>query len=501
MSSFQFPANPSDGDIVVRGNLQAFYNAATNTWRVSEVPTAPGIPGPPGPPGPIGPPGQGVQISGAVATEADLPAPNAAQFEFWIVDDTNELYWSDGLTWTNFGGPIQGPQGDEGEKGEDGTNGQNGRGWYDTSVDESNGEYKVTFLSNDGLTFTTDNLKGPAGNDGNDGQDFNGTFPIATENSPGVVQIGDGIAVDSSGVIEVDLDTVPLDSVDGETFNINYDPKFFTFNNGSLYSGNFVGNQTSTGPITGWNSSSVTYTPPTNASQSLVFFFSSSEQYLADGVNPGTGVVTTPKAYVGFQISSDKGTFLGNGQEQFSVGIYHNLVFVYNSSNYTVMRQLINTTKFDVLNHGANAGQMTLTTRIHLVRAQHSKLNVGAGRMIIIPIRGSSTNTATNPFASVWAADDANQMAGEFNTPDYTSLFNDDDASNISHYIDFNLSKLDQAMITHSGDTAVTDQLTALRQQYNDLYQLSGDAEDVYYALSALNAQLDTLIERKFPFQ
>ena len=159
MSSFQFPANPSDGDIVVRGNLQAFYNAATNTWRVSEVPTAPGIPGPPGPPGPIGPPGQGLSISGSVDTFGDLPEPNTQQFLFWIVEDTNTIYYSDGAQWIDYGSPIQGPQGDPGEDGDDGTPGQNGRGWYDYSIDESNGQYKITFLSNDGLTFTTGNLK------------------------------------------------------------------------------------------------------------------------------------------------------------------------------------------------------------------------------------------------------------------------------------------------------------------------------------------------------
>ena len=44
MSAFKFPANPSDGDIVVRGDLQAFYNAATNTWRVSQLDQVAGIP-------------------------------------------------------------------------------------------------------------------------------------------------------------------------------------------------------------------------------------------------------------------------------------------------------------------------------------------------------------------------------------------------------------------------------------------------------------------------
>ena len=159
MSSFQFPANPSDGDIVVRGNLQAFYNAATNTWRVSEVPTAPGIPGPPGPPGPIGPPGQGLAISGIVDTFADLPAPNTQQFLFWITSDTNTVYFSDGAQWIDYGSPIQGPQGPDGNDGADGTNGQNGRGWYDTEINDTGNTYTITFLSNDGLGFTTDNLK------------------------------------------------------------------------------------------------------------------------------------------------------------------------------------------------------------------------------------------------------------------------------------------------------------------------------------------------------
>ena len=52
--SFQFPANPADGDIVVRGNLLATYDKDNNTWTVGEIPTYPGIPGPVGPQGPQG---------------------------------------------------------------------------------------------------------------------------------------------------------------------------------------------------------------------------------------------------------------------------------------------------------------------------------------------------------------------------------------------------------------------------------------------------------------
>ena len=39
MSSFQFPANPADGDVVVRGNLLGKYNSRTNPGEVGALPT------------------------------------------------------------------------------------------------------------------------------------------------------------------------------------------------------------------------------------------------------------------------------------------------------------------------------------------------------------------------------------------------------------------------------------------------------------------------------
>ena len=117
------------------------------------------------------------------------------------------------LTWTNLGGPIQGPPGDDGADGADGLNGApgrdgtNGKGWTGTTIDTTNDEYKITFDSDDGLEFTTANLKGEKGDPGDD---FNGSFPIATENSLGVVQVGDGLDIDTAGNLSVDLETVEL---------------------------------------------------------------------------------------------------------------------------------------------------------------------------------------------------------------------------------------------------------------------------------------------------
>ena len=99
MSGFQFPSNPSDGDLVVRGDLQAYYNGALNTWRVSRMNTIAGIPGPPGPPGPQGPPGQGLEITGSVNTYAGLPPASSHQWEAWLVEDEQALYLSNGVNW------------------------------------------------------------------------------------------------------------------------------------------------------------------------------------------------------------------------------------------------------------------------------------------------------------------------------------------------------------------------------------------------------------------
>jgi len=101
--SFQYPADPKDGDIVVRGDLQAYYDAGTNTWQVSQLPSAPGIPGPPGPPGP---PGEGVSVSGSAPTPIDLPDPATQENKFWMVLSDAHLYFSDGAAWNDLGSPV-----------------------------------------------------------------------------------------------------------------------------------------------------------------------------------------------------------------------------------------------------------------------------------------------------------------------------------------------------------------------------------------------------------
>ena len=189
-----------DGDVVIRlingQSLKGVYRANTNTWEVGELPEEPGVPGPQGPKGDQGEkgdPGQGLAPSGIVDTYDNLPPANDHFLQFWLVDDTNTLYFSDGTEWKDLGSPIQGPQGDgltsitANDNGSTytltfagtvpsfnfttpnlrGANGTPGKGWYDTQIiDQRPTNYQINFLSNDGLGFTTDNIMGAKGDPG-----------------------------------------------------------------------------------------------------------------------------------------------------------------------------------------------------------------------------------------------------------------------------------------------------------------------------------------------
>jgi hypothetical protein len=83
-----------------------------------------------------------------------------------MTDDTHDLWvWGDFGAWNNLG-QIQGPEGPQGPIGPDGgngtpgINGTDGKGWTAGSYSSVNGI--VTFTSDDGLGFTTTDLRGDA---------------------------------------------------------------------------------------------------------------------------------------------------------------------------------------------------------------------------------------------------------------------------------------------------------------------------------------------------
>lgn len=503
MSAFQFPANPSDGDIVVRGDLQAFYNAATNTWRVSQLDQVAGIPGPPGPAGPPGPTGEGITISGVVDTETDLPLPNQHQYEFWFVDDVNEVFISNGNEWINAGGPIRGPQGEKGEDGANGTNGQNGRGWYDTDIDTSDDQYKIQFLSNDGLGFTTANLKGPQGEpgqdgqDGQDGKDFDGQIPLATTSSTGVVQIGNGIDVDTAGVISVDIDEVEVDRDTNNNYSLSFVPSYF----------NEVDNKTSSTVSYSYNSlpsvQTGTMEVPARANGAIVYFFAGSNVANNFNAPSGYGLNWTIFARLTSTLTFSGLKFVSTAN-QLAIPMTH---------NYSIggeKRRGSESPAFKV-------GQVTfpfgtISTNVNVTTTlngfQRATVRYGRCRVILVPYRDTEDVEGWNamtPEERVAVYDSSEPMpdSDPFQPypPDTEEDIKDQQAAEIGWQMSQELNLIDIALNgQYSSASAERNRLLETRQNILDLQLLSASAEDVQLALTNYGSAVSDLTEFNFLF-
>jgi hypothetical protein len=480
MSSFQFPANPSDGDIVVRGNLQAFYNAATNTWRVSEVPTAPGIPGPPGPPGPIGPPGQGVEISGAVATESDLPAPNTAQFEFWLVDDTNEIYWSDGLTWTNLGGPIQGPQGEQGEQGPTGPTGPRGpQGPQGDKGDKGD--------------------TGDQGPPGKDGQDFTGNIPCATTETVGVVRVGEGLAIGTDCVLTTDLDSVNVQPTPIPTpgapsnYALYYQPGYWNKPD--------VGT-VSTRPYTsnpGWTQNG-SIALPSNANGAIVYYFTGSNCKASVVVGGGTGLQwTTYAALINTLTISGNGVAFVNGSNTLSISTTHN--FSVGSESRRESEAPV--TKIGQITFPFGTTSVNVSSQTRISNFHRASVKGGRARVILVPYRDTNDiarwNNMTSRERAIYSTIsgfDIDPDAIEGSDP-YQELdpitdeeFNQMNAEAIGAQMAQMLNLLDDALAYTYTSGDEHDFLIQKRQEIINLQLTSGSSEEILIALDNIQIEI-----------
>lgn len=195
MAIFNYPANPADGDIIIKDDYAAIYDRATNTWAISKIPDGPGIPGPAGPVGPKGDKGDqgnGLDIKGTVADASRLPTTGVSVGDVYVTEDNRHghVYRSDG-TWYDIGIPIQGPQGVAGTVGPAGPAGAQG-------IPGPRG---------------AQGIQGPTGAVGPAGPTY--TLPVATATSLGGIKIGRGLSIDktgtaSAGAVEVDIEDIVL---------------------------------------------------------------------------------------------------------------------------------------------------------------------------------------------------------------------------------------------------------------------------------------------------
>jgi hypothetical protein len=207
MSAFTYPANPKDGDIIVRGNVKATFIAASNTWRVETLATVPGIPGPVGPPGATGPKGDrgsGLEIKGTAPNFAALPI--GKENDIYITLDNLHGNVFTGGRWVDMGFPLQGPQGIAGTPGATGPKGAQG-------------------------------IPGPKGDKGDQGPvgpqgPANTNIPVASATRLGGIKVGRGLNILPDGALNaalttVDIEDIPLPGGPGNGTTISYEPIFY----------------------------------------------------------------------------------------------------------------------------------------------------------------------------------------------------------------------------------------------------------------------------------
>lgn len=143
-----------------------------------------------------GSPGDGIHVKGSVDSEADLPPSGNEVGDGYIDNSTGDLWiWGDDDQWHDVG-HVQGPEGPQGEDGLssyevwlqtnpggsegeywESLKGDVGPGWTGGSYNSADG--KVTFTSDDGLGFSTEDIRGEDGEDGDD------NFTVWLEDNPG----------------------------------------------------------------------------------------------------------------------------------------------------------------------------------------------------------------------------------------------------------------------------------------------------------------------------
>ena len=511
--SFLFPANPANGDIVVQPQpdgsfIKGTYDSTTNTWAVGELPEEPGVPGPAGPKGDQGDkgdPGKGIAISGVVDTETNLPPANDHIFQFYIVDDVNQVFYSDGFQWFDLGGPIvgpQGPAGNDGTNGTDGINGAPGKGWTNTTIiDERPLSYQVRFNSDDGLGFITDNIMGPTG--------ATGSLAVATATTIGGIKIGRGLnitpeGVASAGETNVDLETVPL-TPEGTVYNYNtftlgYKPQTFTMGSGKDES--WLGARMDDV----WSTGQAVVQMPEQADRALVYFFSSTQMY-GNSSFPGTqNAIYAFRAYIVNELFLNGATFEYGRTDAMAFQTTHNMTIGFNSDSIANRYSVLPVTKINEISFIAGS-TVTFDFQQILYRTGNCRMIGGLGRLIVIPYKSVDNTNALStaePFLKIGDTYYYNRLTGhslfseEF-PPISQEDLNNEAATVIKTQIDQAIGIID-INLPYQNETTAT-QLISVRDSFVNARNQPGTYQDVVAYITPLIAQVNTLLDYSFRFQ
>lgn len=360
--AFQYPANPADGDVIVRGDLLATYDSDTNTWVVGQLNPVAGIPGPAGPKGDQGDKGDqgvGLDLDGSVPTYADLPTPpNVNYNDVIVVEETGHGWIYTDRGWIDLGVVIQGPQGDKGDQGIQGPEGPRG----------------------------DQGPKGDAGSPGQQGPEGPvGVIPVATTTSIGGIKIGRGLAMEADGTLranklDVIIETAPIPNGETRTFEAS----FLDFGGAPQWEAQYRVDQPN------YATATVSWTAPALADGALAFYFCSSIATLAGGWPGSDGQwIQYPNIYIGNQLSVTGGTFMSGQPNIQGVAMNHNNATVYNYSKAyqggaTAYQSIKPTTKINSISF-APGSTLNFTVTCNIYRSQWAKCEIGLGRLILVP--------------------------------------------------------------------------------------------------------------------
>ena len=302
--AFTFPADPGDGDMIVRGDIVATYRSANDTWVVGQLNPVAGIPGPAGAKGDTGedgPPGIGLEVDGSVPTYADLPPGNEVNYnDIYVVENTGHGWiWTE-RGWIDLGVIIQGPQGLKGDQGDVGPQGP--RGDQGPKGDP-----------------------GPKGDQGPAGE--TGVIPVATANTLGGIKIGRGLAIEPDGTARANRTDVIIETAPIPTDEVReFEPLYFDL---GTYTSWACGSPSSN---PNFMSAQLPVQMPARASGAMVYMFMSSQLIPSPNRPVNHTEVCAYRAYLTHKLTVTGGIFSSAADNMFTQTT-HNLTLNYLGGN------------------------------------------------------------------------------------------------------------------------------------------------------------------------
>ena len=471
--AFQFPANPSDGDIIVRGDLLATYTKATDTWTVGQLNPVAGIPGPAGPKGAKGDKGdigKGLEIKGVVADAASLPSLGNAGEIYITLDNGYGYVWDNGQ-WNDLGVVLMGPKGDTGVKGDKGDQGDRG----------------------DAGPIGPQGIPGVKGDKGDVG-----TITVASATNLGGIKIGRGLAIDSSGtasagVTEVDIETAPVPPGGIR----NFEPMYI-----NLGAQQTLTTTTAFTQDNWYQSDTVQVTMPGVANQALIFWFHSS-QFYPNNAFPGAGVggLVAFRGYLGHQLTVTNAVFEGNNQSQVSTGTTHNLTFAYDAPAMAQRWSNKPLVKIDSIAFQPGA-TLTFQQNVTISKISWSHLYTGLGRLVILPYVDSvGQEGGVNPFKIFGRSLAQFTDPGDVIPPGMTPLEKQQtDSIELKYRINENIAAVDRLLVSYPSG-AVHDTLQQCRTDLINMRDLPGTADALNSELKRITDQVNAIADYQFRFE